>query len=386
MWKPSNVWVKGNMVPDQALTIVHTEASRSWGGQGIRILHESLWMREHGHRLIIVAPAASGLLQEAQRVGLETYAMPFTKRTQARDLVQLARYVRRLRPDVLNTHSSVDTWVGCLAGNLCRVPAIIRTRHFGVPVRPHLLNRWLYTSLCHQVFTTSDGIARALIADLGLPARKVAAIPTGIKPPEVLPCREAARSAFIQEFGLPLATRFIGCLAVLRQGKGHAVLIEAFRAIQDAIPHHHLLIIGEGSARPRLEALIQACGLQQRVHLTGYRSDPWFVLRALDVHVLTSTSHEGTPQAILQAQFAACPVIGSDSMGITEVITHEHTGLLVPRGEAAPLSKALLRVLAYPEYAARLARQAKQYVQTHHTLDLMGTKILHVYQRLLQRR
>ena len=340
-------------------------------------------MRQHGHRLIIVAPEASRLMQEAQRVGLEIYAMPFTKGSQARDLVQLVSYLRRLKPDVLNTHSSIDTWVGCLAGNICRLPAIIRTRHFGVPVRPHLLNRWLYTSLCHQVFTTSDGISRALIADLGLPARKVTTVPTGIKPPAVLLSRHEARSALIQEFKLPPETRFIGCLAVLRQGKGHAVLLEAFRAIQDTIPHHHLLIIGEGSARQRLEALIQAWGLHQRVHFTGYRTDPWFVLRALDVKVLASTSHEGTPQAVLQAQFAACPVIGSDSTGIAEIITHEATGLLVPRGEADPLSKALLRLLEHPEYAARLAWKAQQYVQTYHTIELMGTKILNVYRQLL---
>jgi glycosyltransferase involved in cell wall biosynthesis len=106
-------------------------------------------------------------------------------------------------------------------------------------------------------------------------------------------------------------------------------------------------------------------------------------LRALDVNVLASTSREGMPQALLQAQFAGCPVVGSNCGGIAEVITHEKTGLLVPRGEAGPLAEALLRLLADPDYASRLACQARQHVQVHHTMDVMGHKILAAYRELL---
>lgn len=367
-------------------TIVHTEASISWGGQGIRILTESLWMRDRGHRLVILAPEQSRLLAEAGNAGLETHAVPFSKSTQAADLRKLVWYLRHLRPDILNTHSSVDTWVSCLAGKLCRIPAIIRTRHLGKPVHSHLLNRWLYGSLCHHVFTTGEGTTQALIRNLRLPPSQVSTIPTGIQPPAKLPERDAARRAFTKILNLPPATRFIGCLAVLRQGKGHHVLIEAFRQIQAQLPSHHLLIIGDGGYRHVLETLIKDANLQPRIHLTGYRADTWNVLRALDVHVLASTSVEGTPQAILQAQFANCPVIGSSSGAITEVITHGHTGLLVPLGGAEPLAHALLHLLTHAHDADRMAQTARQYVQSHHTLDQMGAHILAQYDKLLRGR
>ena len=116
---------------DKPRTIVHTEASVSLGGQGLRILAEALWMRDRGHRLVIIAPVHSRLLEEAQRVGLETSPILFAKHTQGRDFCKLVGDMRRIAPDILNTHSSIDTWVGCLAGRLCGVPAIIRTRHLG---------------------------------------------------------------------------------------------------------------------------------------------------------------------------------------------------------------------------------------------------------------
>jgi len=370
---------------DKPRTIVHTEASVSLGGQGLRILAEALWMRDRGHRLVIIAPGHSRLLEEAQRVGLETSPSLFSRPTQVRDLCKLMRYLRRIGPDILNTHSSIDTWVGCLAGRLCGVPAIIRTRHIGAPVRSHLANRWLYGALCDHVFTTSSSISSALITGLGLAACKVSTIPTGVQPPAVLPARDEARLAFIREFDLPPNTRFIGCLAVLRQGKGHAILLDAFRQIQAKIPHYHLLIIGGGAYRHTLDTLIETWELQQRVHLTGHRPDPWFALRALDVNVLASTSREGMPQALLQAQFAGCPVVGSHCGGIAEVITHEKTGLLVPRGEAGPLGEALLRLIADQDYATRLSCNARQHVQAYHTMDVMGHKILAVYRQLLQK-
>jgi glycosyltransferase involved in cell wall biosynthesis len=358
----------------------------SWGGQGIRILTESLWMRDRGHRLVILAPKQSRLLEEAANAGLETHTVPFAKSTQAADLRKLVRYLRHLHPDILNTHSSVDTWVSCLAGQLCRIPAIIRTRHLGKPVHPHLLNRWLYGSLCHHVFTTGAGITQALIRNLRLPPSHVSTIPTGIRPPARLPQRAAARHALIEALDLPPETRFIGCLAVLRQGKGHHVLIDAFRHIQAQLPHHHLLIIGGGGYRHVLEARIKDANLQQRIHLTGYRSDTWNLLRALDIHVLASTSVEGTPQAILQAQFANCPVIASASGGITEVIAHGHTGLLVPPGAAEPLAQALLHLLTHSYDADKMAHKAQTYVQSHHTLDHMGAHILTQYDKLLKGR
>jgi glycosyltransferase involved in cell wall biosynthesis len=245
------------------------------------------------------------------------------------------------------------------------------------------LNRWLYRSLCHHIFTTGDGISQALITGLGLTQQRVSTISTGIHPPAVLSTPEDARLSFVKQYNLPPLSRFIGCLAVLRQGKGHAILLEAFYRISNDIPNYHLLIIGDGQHRHTLEGLIAQWNLQHRVHFTGHLADPWCALRALDVNVLASTSTEGIPQALLQAQFAGCPVIGSQSGGIMEVITHGTTGLLVPRGDAEALAAALLRLLTDRQYAACLAHHASRYVSQHHTLDIMGHKILAVYDALL---
>jgi glycosyltransferase involved in cell wall biosynthesis len=117
----------------------------------------------------------------------------------------------------------------------------------------------------------------------------------------------------------------------------------------------------------------------------GYLAEPWDALRALDVNVLASIGTEGTPQALYKRSSPAA-VIGSQSGGIAEVITHEKTGLLVPQGDIEALSAALLRLLVDRQYAAFLACNARAYVWQHHTLDIMGQKILTVYRALLDGR
>jgi glycosyltransferase involved in cell wall biosynthesis len=365
------------------LTIIHTEASVSFGGQGLRILNEALWMQHRGHRLIILAPEASGLFAKAHQAGLATHAIRFAKSSQWQDVFHVARYLRACRPDIVNTHSSIDTWVSAIAANWCRVPAVIRTRHLSTPVSAHVLNRWLYNYLCDAIFTTGDCITEALKANLRTRPDKITTIATGIRPPEVLPDRDRAREAIAHQLALPPQTRFVGCLAVLREWKGHGILIEAFRQIRDYIPDHHLLIIGEGGFRAAIEHLIAEHGLARRVHLLGHRDDIWWVLRALDAKILVSTRSEGISQALLQAQFAECPVIGSDCGGIPEIIDHEQTGLLVPKGEVAPLGQALRRLLGGPVLATHLARVAHRRAHAHHTLDMMGDNILSRYQTLL---
>ncbi len=366
------------------LTIVHTEASVSFGGQGLRILNEALWMRQQGHRLIILAPEESGLFVKAAQAGLETHAVRFAKSSQLRDIFEVAHYLRTCRPDIVNTHSSIDTWVSSIAGRWRRVPAIIRTRHLSTPVAAHMLNRWLYNRLCDTIFTTGDCITEALKTKLQVPPHKITTIATGIQPPDALPDHDCARQAMVRELALPKSTRFVGCLAVLRDWKGHDLLIEAFQQIRENVPDHHLLIIGEGGYRATIEQLIAAHRLAKRVHLLGHRDDIWWVLRALDAKVLASTHSEGISQALMQAQFAECPVIGSDCGGIPEIIDHEHTGLLVPRGKAAPLGQALLRLLCDPSFASHLTHAAHRYAHAHHTLDIMGDKTLSQYQALLQ--
>lgn len=368
---------------DTALTIVHTEASDGWGGQEIRILSEAKWFRAQGHRVVLVAPAHAQLTKRVGEAGFETHVLPFTKGSQALDVFRLGRLLRQLRPQVLGTHSSVDSWVGLLAGRMCGVPALLRYRHVSTPVKPNWPNRWQYRSLCEHTLTTGECIRQALIESTGVAPERVTSVPTGIEPPKNLPEREAARLALCGELKVPPTSRFLGCVAVLRSWKGQSHLMAAFDSLADKFPEHHLVLVGDGPGWEGLNKVKDQMKARERIIFTGHQSDPWRFFRGFDAAVLPSTKNEGIPQSLLQAMFAECPVLGSQAGGIPEIVRQGETGLLVPPADAGALALGLEEILRKPEEAQRRVRAALEFVRRGFLLEGMGRKVLGIIQGCL---
>jgi glycosyltransferase involved in cell wall biosynthesis len=148
----------------------------------------------------------------------------------------------------------------------------------------------------------------------------------------------------------------------------------------DQVPDHHLVVIGDGDLVDDLQNQIRQRNGESRIHLMGYRDDPWPYFRALDCFVLASSQFEGVPQAMLQAMFAGSPVIGTDVGGIPDIVRHDQTGLLVPPNNPDHLAEAILHTITRPESALMRADNAFQYVSKNHTLAAMGRKIISLYE------
>ncbi len=367
------------------LTIVHTESHRQWGGQEIRIFNECAWMRRRGHRVVVIAPRASCLYRRAREQGWQTHAVAFRDLGLPFDMLRLRGLLKKIQPHVLNTHGNIDSKAGLVAAWGLGIPCVIRSRHHSPPVRPSWYNRLLYRRLCDVVFTTGDVITRQLVADLDAGRRRVITITSGIAVPEALPDPENTRRRLAAALGLAQDARFIGCVSLLDPGKGQDVLIDAFAQLASTLVRHHLVFIGDGAYGDRLRSHVSSA-VAGRVHFPGFREDPWPWFRAMDCHVLASTRYEGTPQVILQAMFAGCPVVATRTGAIPGVVRHGVTGLLAEPGDAASLADAIRHTLAEPVASARRAQEALRYVHARHTLDAMGEKILSVYREVFKKK
>ncbi|WP_084185090.1 glycosyltransferase family 4 protein [Desulfonatronum thiodismutans] len=365
------------------LTIIHTEASDAWGGQDIRVFNEALWLRDQGHRVHLFTPAHGELFRRASEAELDCEAIPFVKRKKPVDFARLIRRFRAIRPDVVCTHSSVDSWVGLTAARFCKVPATIRYRHVSTPVRNNFMNRWQYQSLCDHVVTTARTIQDELRSTLGLSLHKVSSIPTGIAVPE-LPSREQARAELLKRFNLPDNALLIGQVSVLRSWKGQYVLIDAFERLAAELPDAHLLLVGGGPVMGDYSKRARESPFASRILLPGHQEDVWPIYRGLDMAVLASTKNEGIPQAGLQAMFAQCPFVGTAVGGIPEIVDNERTGLLVPPSDPEALAAAIMRVLRDPELGAAMTHNAQAMVREQYSLEQMGQRMEELMQRVVQ--
>ena len=92
------------------MNIVHTEASCGWGGQEIRILEESRGLIERGHAVCVLCPPESRIFEEGPKRGVPTIALPIGRKN-LKGLFALRRWLKQNPVDVINTHSSTDSWL-----------------------------------------------------------------------------------------------------------------------------------------------------------------------------------------------------------------------------------------------------------------------------------
>ncbi len=354
------------------MKIVHTESSSGWGGQELRILSEAQGMRARGHDVTLIAPRTHRIYAEALARGLPAADLPIGRKN-VRGIMKLRGWLATHPVDVVNSHSSTDSWLVAIACKaLGRSPALVRTRHISAAVQRDPLTRWLYSQAAKRVVTTGTALRTQLIAQNGFPAERIVSVPTGIDVAQFSPGdKREARS----KLGLAPDARYVGIVATLRSWKGHLVLLDALQRLDDC----SLLVIGDGPRRALIEARVRELGLEARVRLVGHQEDPAPWLRALDVFCLPSYANEGVPQALMQAMLVGVPVVTTSIGGIPEIVNAGHTGLIVPPNDPAALADAIAWLLADPVLAAELAQAARTFGAQRFSKDLMLDRMERVF-------
>lgn len=109
--------------------------------------------------------------------------------------------------------------------------------------------------------------------------------------------------------------------------KDQIKLVKAFRSLAANYPEVRLLVVGDGPQYDALDSLIRSLGLESRVYLAGYRSNPFSAMKNSSGFVLSS-NHEGQPMVLLEALAMDIPVVSTDIPGARSMLG-DTLGLLV---------------------------------------------------------
>ncbi len=180
----------------------------------------------------------------------------------------------------------------------------------------------------------------------------------------------------------PFTILFVGRLVAR---KGIPTLIDAARLLAPALPIR-VVIVGDGPERPALEAEVARAGLAKVVELRGrvssqdlihaYQQAGALVLPAV---VDARGDTEGLGVVLLEAMSYRTPVVASDIGGITDIVIHERTGLLVPPGDATSLAGAIERLARDPELARRLGEAGYRLVREQFSWEAIVERWNEVY-------
>ena len=299
-------------------------------------------MLERGHQVTIVCDPSSNIYRVSKEMGIPTIGLPIRKRTIGA-FFEIRSWLSKHSQefDVINTHSSTDSWL-LGVGNLMlgRPLPLVRTRHVSTQIHNNFGSRFLYCRLTDFMVTTGEKLRLQINSDNGIPLDLMKSVRTGIDLDRYHPDnKQQART----EMGLP-EKNTVGILATLRSWKGHSYLLDAWSALLKKFPQWQLLIVGDGPQMDNLRKQSSTLGISDSVIFAGnqHNAEKW--LQAMDVFTLPSYGNEGVPQGIMQAMATGLPVV-TTNVGAIEEIVSEENGLIVTPKNTQELTIALQAIM-----------------------------------------
>ena len=358
------------------LSIVHVLSSYGVGGQERVALDLAIGQRARGHRVGVISlspPPDGAMASEFAQAGVEVGRVPKNGGLDPTLVPRLARELRRRRADVVHTHNPLPLIYGVPAARLVGAAAI-HTKHGKNPAgRANRMLRRVAAQLAHAFVAVSDTTADQAREQHDMPASRLHTIPNGIRLDRYAPDPEA-RAAIRVELGLGDAW-VVGTVGRLDSYKNQALLVRAMGPLLSS--RVRLVIVGEGDARPDVEAAIASLPEPRWVVMTGRRMDVPRLVHAFDVFALSSTT-EGLPLVLPEAMAAALPVVSTAVGGIPSVVDDGETGLLVPVDETA-LRDALATLEQDRDRARAMGQRAREEALARYSHDRMVDAYLDLY-------
>ncbi|RHW18587.1 glycosyltransferase [Sphingomonas gilva] len=317
-----------------AATILTYAESLAGGGVERAQLELARQWIDAGRRVVLVIGSAEGPLGREIPAGMELIELG-SDRYPA--LLALPRHVRKVAPDVIfcpgNYYTGVAAVTRLRLGRACP-PVVAKVSNAFARADQGPLAAWGYRWWLRRHPAFIDRFV-AMGAAMREEAIRVARLDPAVVDVVADPLPQAPPSGSAPP--LPGAPFVLG-VGRLNPQKRWDRLIESVSRLPDL----HLVILGDGPERLRLEALATRLGVTARVHLPGHSGDPLAAMRAARVVALTS-DFEGIPAVLREALSVGTPVVTTDSAVSIRDVVGPHQGSIVPIGDAAALDAALTR-------------------------------------------
>ena len=310
-------------------------------------------------------------------------------------LWKLIKYFKKMKFDIVHTHTPKPGFFGQIAAKMSGVPIIVNTLHgfyFHDYMRPVL--RRFYITLEKMAASCSDVILSQSQEDIQTALKEGICRPEKIKhlgngiDLQRFDCAKVDAQLINQkrrEFGLPSDARVIGFVGRLVAEKGILELLQAARIVAQHIPALRLLIIGpidEDKSDALRPVIARDYGLSDLCIFTGLRQDMPELYSLMDVFVLPS-HREGFPRSPMEASAMGVPCVVTNIRGCRETVEQGRNGILVPLGDFRGLADAIVELLTDRDKAKKMGEEGRRMARERFDEQIVFEKLKTEYTRLL---
>lgn len=343
-----------------------------------------------------VADGERDITYIAKEMGIDPFVIPELSReirlnNDFASFLKLYNLMRKLKPDIVHTHTAKAGTLGRIAAMINRVPIRIHTFHGHVfhsyfsalRTRAFIMIEKILARFTNKIIVISQNQLNEVRDRYRIaPDEKCSVIPLGLNLGPFLNSDEKNTNEKNRR-----DTLSVGIVGRLVKVKNHRMFLDVVKKIRSDAPDMKVkfLIIGDGPLRNELGSYARNSKIEDLVIFTGWSIKLEAIYKDLDLVCLTSLN-EGTPISLIEAMASGKPVISTDVGGVRDVVAHNESGLLSPSGDVERFSANLLKLLRNKEMRGRMGMAGRAAVIKKFSKERLFTDMERLYEKELQKR
>jgi glycosyltransferase involved in cell wall biosynthesis len=353
------------------MRILYSHRIQSHDGQGVHIEELVRALRQAGHEVLVVGPSfydATGFGGESSTIARLRRLLPGVLGELAELAYNVPAYLKlrgawkSFRPDFVYERCNLYFLAGAWLARRHKATLLLEVNSPLAEERGkfgglHLaklaarLERWTWRSADRVLPVTA--VLGDILVSAGVARERVAVVPNGIDLAR-FPPRPAAS-------GPAVALGFVG---FVRAWHGLDRVIEGMAATQGG-ETLALVVVGDGPARPDLEALAARLGIAGRIRFTGLIQPEYVpaVVTGFDIALQPSATPYASPLKIFDYMAAGCAIVAPDQPNIREILEHGRTAMLFDPAEEGAMWQAVAGLIADPALRRRLGSAAREALE-----------------------
>ena len=352
------------------------------GGAQIHVRDLASALQGSDHDVVVLAGGGGVLARQLEERGVKVVelrhmARPIRPVSDFRALRELTGHLRRIRPDIISTHSSKAGILGRIAGRRLGIPTITTAHGWLFDLPPKGRRQRAVWSIERAMAPLARRIVTVCESDRQL------AIDSGVSKPDrfvtihnAMP--DVSESLRADPSAVPPRLLMVARFAAQ---KDHATLLRALATLLEL--DWRLDLVGSGPQEESIRALARSLGLLDRIRFLGMREDVPDLIAKSQVYLLIS-HWEGFPRSILEALRGGVPVVATDVGGVREAVVDGDTGYLVPENDDVLLADRLQLLLGDSALRSTMGRSARAHYEAHFKFERLMRESLQLYDSVLQ--
>ncbi len=353
------------------------------GGIGVYTASLARYLKTEGVS-VTVASSGGDLEKALQLEGIRHIKLDIKTKSEFglkvwKALPLLVKLIRDEGFQLVHAQTRVAQVLAYLAGRRSRVPFVATCHGF---FQYRKFARRILPCWGERTIAISESVRKHLVEDFRLREERVTLVYNGIELAKHSSGAQAKDQDLMKSIGIKEGAMIIGTIGRLSPVKGYKFLVSAFKDVFLNKDECQLLFVGEGPDEKHLKQQVEDLGIGGKVLFTpgGEPLDKYLAL--MDIFVLPSV-HEGLGLALMEAMASGRACIATSVGGLTELITHEKDGLLIPPKSPEALSRAILRLAEDSPLRERLAQAAREKAMKNFSIEKSVKKTIEVYKEVL---